>query len=283
MSSKNISINNHSNSRTYDYNSKKKQSRKKKTFYPKNKKYSEEVDSSPSKSIKENLQEKFNYKKNLEIDIIYEDEYQGLKYNPIYPDLNANTIYYCIEKDRKDDFYNFKTKWKTEMCKYWEMYGQCKFGDNCAFAHGESELKQRKLTFNYKTKPCKQFFELGYCTYGSRCQFSHKKEEDLKAQKKEIEKKKNNVSYLKIIEELLSEENTISHELLKRPRLMTFENITHSTLEESENSKLQLYKDIIDLKTEKSKNNNNIKFKLLEDTDSKSITSNDNTNDKEDY
>ena len=56
------------------------------------------------------------------------------------------------------------------------MYGECKFGENCAFAHGDSELKQRKLTFNYKTKPCKQFFELGYCSYGSRCQFSHRKE-----------------------------------------------------------------------------------------------------------
>ena len=283
MSSKNINIDNHSNTRTYDYNSKKKKSRKKKAFYPKNKTYSEEIDSSPSKSIKENEQEKLNYKNNLDIDIIYEDEYQGLIYNPIYPDLNANTIYYCIERDRNDGFNNFRTKWKTEMCKYWEMYGQCKFGDNCAFAHGESELKQRKLTFNYKTKPCKQFFELGYCTYGSRCQFSHKKEEDLKDQKKEIENKANNVSYLKIIEELLSEENTISHELLKRPRLMTFENITHCSLEESENSKLQLYKDIIDLKNDKSKNNNSIRFKLLEDTDSKSITSNDNTNDKEDY
>ena len=126
------------------------------------------------------------------------------------------------------------------------------------------------------------FFELGYCTYGSRCQFSHKKE-DLKSQNNKKEIKKNNVSYLKIIEELLSEENTISHELVKRPRLMTFENITHSTLEESENSKLQLYKDIIDLKKDKSRNNNNISFKFLEDTDSKSNVSNDNTNDKEDY
>ena len=35
------------------------------------------------------------------------------------------------------------------------MYGECKFGENCSFAHGDSELKQRKLTFNYKTKPCK--------------------------------------------------------------------------------------------------------------------------------
>ena len=55
------------------------------------------------------------------------------------------------------------------------MNGYCKYGDNCAFAHGENELKNRKISFNYKTKPCKQFFEIGFCPYGSRCQFSHKK------------------------------------------------------------------------------------------------------------
>ena len=285
MSSKNISANINSNSRINGYNSKKKKSRNKKAiYYPKNKTYKEEIDFLTSNSIKDNDQEKINCpKNNCDIDIMYEDEYQGLIYNRIYPDTNSNAIYYYFETIRKDDFNNFRTKWKTEMCKYWEMYGKCKFGDNCAFAHGDSELKQRKLTFNYKTKPCKQFFELGYCTYGSRCQFSHKKEEDLNVQKNEIENKKNNVSYLKIIEELLSEDNIISHELVKRPRLMTFENITHCTLEESKNSKLQLYKDIIDLKNDKSKNNNNISFRLIEDTDSKSNTTVDNINEKEDF
>ena len=67
------------------------------------------------------------------------------------------------------------------------------------------------------------------------------------------ENKTNEVSYLKIIEELLSEENQISYELLKRPRLMTFENITHCSLEESEKSKLELYEDYINLKNESKK------------------------------
>ena len=280
MSAKNISHGNQSNSRTYFYNSKKKQSRKKKAFqYPKNKTYTEENDHSPTK---ENQPEKFNVntpKNNYDKEMIYEDEYQGLIYSQIYPDIN---IYYYLERDRRDEYNNFKTKWKTEICRYWEMYGECKFGDNCAFAHGDSELKQRKMTFNYKTKPCKQFFEIGYCSYGTRCQFSHKKE-DLKDQKNETQDKNNNISYLKIIEELLSEDNNISHELIKRPRLMTFENITHCTLEESENSKLPLYKDIINLKNSKSKNDFNNSFKLLEDTDSKSNASSDNANDKEDY
>ena len=32
------------------------------------------------------------------------------------------------------------------------MNGDCKYGDKCAFAHGESELKNRKMSNNYKTK-----------------------------------------------------------------------------------------------------------------------------------
>ena len=145
---------------------------------------------------------------------------------------------------------------------------------------GDSELKQRKLTFNYKTKPCKQFFESGYCTYGSRCQFSHKKEDSIK-QKNDKGNMDNEVSYLKTINELLSEDNKISHELVKRPRLRTFENITHSTLEESENSKLKLYEDIINLKNEKLKKENNNNFKLSDDTNSNSNASSDGANEKD--
>ena len=286
MSSKSISQNAQSNSRTYFYNSNKKKTRKKKKKFqcPKKSSYIEERESSPSKYSKEKQKENksSNYqKKNIESEMIYEDEFQGLAYNKIYPDMNSNTLYYYIEKDKKEEYNNFKTKWKTEICRYWEMYGECKFGNNCAFAHGDSELKQRKLTLNYKTKPCKQFFELGYCSYGTRCQFSHKKM-DLNEQTNEKDSAEDNISYLKIIEELLSEDKTISYELVKRPRLMTFENIIHSTLEESENSKIQLYKDIISLKNDKLKNNNN-SFKILEDTDSKSNSSSDNFNDKEDY
>ena len=192
--------------------------------------------------------ENININNNQNMDQIYEDEYQGLMHYSRNNDIE--NIYYSIENE---EYNSFKTKWKTEICRYWEIYGQCKFGDNCAFAHGDSELKKRKMTFNYKTKPCKQFFELGYCSYGTRCQFSHKKENS-----------HNNFSYLKIIKEFLSSENEISHELVKRPRLMTFEKITKSTLEESEKSKLKLYEDIINIK--------NSKFKLSEDTNYSNIS-----------
>ena len=280
MSAKTMTSYNPTYSQTFYYSSKKNHSTKKKAFRcPTNKKYSEEINSSrcyqetDKENIDSNIIKPLN---NYEIEIVYEDDYHGLMYYPNYQDIDNNKIYYSIEKDNKDEFNNFKTKWKTEICRYWEMYGQCKYGDNCAFAHGDSELKKRKLTFNYKTKPCKQFFELGYCSYGPRCQFSHKKEDTKK-------EKNDKVSYLKIIEEFLSEDNQISYELVKRPRLNTFENIVSSTLEESENSKLKLYEDITNLKNSKSKKKNSADFKLSEDTNSNSNLSIDNSNDKIDF
>ena len=245
MSYKNKSSSNKANSRTFFWTSKKTHQKKKNSFnYPKKKEYTEELDNSPQK---ENLPE--NIQKN-EVEPKFEDEYQGLVYHPQYTEIIPAGIIYFIETEKKEDYNNFKTKWKTEICRYWEMYGECKFGENCAFAHGDSELKQRKLTFNYKTKPCKQFFELGYCSYGSRCQFSHRKDSISGKSDDSKEKEKDNVSYLKVLKELENDENSVSHELVERPRLSAFENITHSTLEQSKSCKLKLYEDIINLKNE---------------------------------
>ncbi len=250
MSYKNKSSSNKANSRTFFWTSKKTHQKKKNSFnYPKKKEYTEELDNSPQK---ENLPE--NIQKN-EVEPKFEDEYQGLVYHPQYTEIIPAGIIYFIETEKKEDYNNFKTKWKTEICRYWEMYGECKFGENCAFAHGDSELKQRKLTFNYKTKPCKQFFELGYCSYGSRCQFSHRKDSISGKSDDSKEKEKDNVSYLKVLKELENDENSVSHELVERPRLSAFENITHSTLEQSKSCKLKLYEDIINLKNDKIKNN----------------------------
>ena len=170
------------------------------------------------------------------------------------------------------------------------MYGECKYGNNCSFAHGDSELKQRKISFNYKTKPCKQFFELGYCSYGIRCQFSHKKDDFLrdKNEKNGIFCDNNKISYLKIIKEFLSDDNNnISLELVKRPRLKTFENITGCSLQESENSKLQLYEDIINIKNNILNNKKNVKkisMKFSEDSYYTNFSSdnNENNNDNND-
>ncbi len=60
------------------------------------------------------------------------------------------------------------------MCKNWEKYGTCEFGDHCAFAHGETELREKiHVAPQYKTKRCRGFYEDGFCPYGSRCQFLH--------------------------------------------------------------------------------------------------------------
>jgi putative component of toxin-antitoxin plasmid stabilization module len=69
---------------------------------------------------------------------------------------------------------DFRVKYKTEICRNWEL-GTCEFGDNCAFAHGIEELRNKvNMGLKYKTKKCKQFHEQGVCQYGSRCQFKHR-------------------------------------------------------------------------------------------------------------
>ena len=173
-----------------------------------------------------------------------EDDYSGLAGDK-YSYKNYNKIANWKSHRRSEDKNDFKTKWKTEICHYWEMYGFCKFGDSCAFAHGSDELNKRKLSNNYKTKPCKQFFELGYCTYGIRCQFSHKL---LKEYKEKSNEDRNEVSYLKILLDFNNSSNQISHEIVKRPRLMTFENIAFCSLDEKEKNRLELYEDILAVK-----------------------------------
>jgi butyrate response factor 1 len=65
-------------------------------------------------------------------------------------------------------------KYKTEMCKNFETYGKCKYGDECSFAHGRSQLMVKSdVSAQYKTKECKKYAQTGYCPYGLRCQFIH--------------------------------------------------------------------------------------------------------------
>ena len=68
----------------------------------------------------------------------------------------------------------YKKKEKTELCKFWLSGQQCKFGHDCAFAHGEHELaKKTHVASKYKQTLCQNFINHGYCLYGNRCQFAH--------------------------------------------------------------------------------------------------------------
>lgn len=65
-------------------------------------------------------------------------------------------------------------KYKTEICKNFEVKGKCKWGENCCFAHGKNELRKKTLfNYFYKTKICKHFNKNGFCPYASRCQYFH--------------------------------------------------------------------------------------------------------------
>ena len=203
-----------------------------------------------------------------------EDDYSGLAGNNCY--YNKNYKYQKWKKNYRysEDRNDFKVKWKTEMCHYWEMNGCCKFGDSCAFAHGYDELNKRKMSNNYKTKPCKQFFELGYCSYGVRCQFSHKMLKECEDENEDLRKE---ISYLKILSDFNDSSNEISHEVLKRPRLMTFENIASCTLDETEKNRRELYEDILAVKKKESEEPEHV---FSDDTNDENSENNKNEKDE---
>lgn len=98
----------------------------------------------------------------------------------------------------------YMKKYKTELCKNFEMKGYCKWGSKCCFAHGHHELRAKKhLNNKYKSKICKHFHRHGFCPYGMRCQYFHIKDsydeflmaftEKLQLKKKEM-KHESNVS-----------------------------------------------------------------------------------------
>ena len=80
----------------------------------------------------------------------------------------------CLPTNGDQQQQSFIIKYKTEMCRNWELTGECRFGDSCAFAHGGVELQKKKhVPTKYKTRLCKQYHQSLYCPYGLRCQFVH--------------------------------------------------------------------------------------------------------------
>ena len=117
---------------------------------------------------------------------------------------------------------DFKIKYKTELCKYFEINGYCKYGDNCAYAHGKDNLRSKITnTTAYRTKKCTQFFEQGYCPYGNRCQFAHQLKSNIINNPYD-----KGMTYTKILETISKMENVGNiKKLVEKPRLAIFEEI----------------------------------------------------------
>lgn len=69
------------------------------------------------------------------------------------------------------------SRYKTELCRPFEEFGVCKYGDKCQFAHGLSELRSLARHPKYKTELCRTYHTVGFCPYGPRCHFVHNEEE----------------------------------------------------------------------------------------------------------
>ena len=148
-----------------------------------------------------------------------------------FPKGNKNKIPF------KGEAKDFKIKYKTELCKYYEINGYCKYGDKCAYAHGKENLRSKVTnTTDYRTKKCSKFFEQGYCPYGNRCQFAHQLKSNIINNPYD-----RGMTYGKILETLSKLENVENiKKLIEKPRLAVFKEI----VDNKENSKSRLLEDI---------------------------------------
>ena len=130
------------------------------------------------------------------------------------------------EEEEKTEKEN-QMKFRTELCKFYEINGRCKLGEACIFAHGKENLRENQCKKSgYKKRLCLNFFDKGLCMYGNRCQFSHnlnKFDNDKK------DNEKNNFSYKNFFLGLNDKiHSDIKKELKKikgRPRLSVFKKI----------------------------------------------------------
>lgn len=88
--------------------------------------------------------------------------------------LKINHKRYSNQKEKELFFEKIKKKKKTELCKNYELYHDCYYGNNCSFAHGIDELRDNIILPKYKTKLCKNFIENKTCNFGIRCSYQHK-------------------------------------------------------------------------------------------------------------
>ena len=146
--------------------------------------------------------------------------------------INQNSTNSSNFKGKASDF---KIKYKTELCKFYELTSQCKYGDNCAYAHGKENLRAKVTnTTAYRTKKCIQFFENGYCPYGNRCQFQHQLKNNIVNNPYDTD-----MSYKKILDIISKFENVRNvKKLVEKPRLSIFKEITGDIQEDEIKSRL---------------------------------------------
>ena len=176
-----------------------------------------------------------------------------------YYDNNISQNKYGVNNYYRGNASDFKIKYKTELCKFFEINGHCKYGNNCAYAHGIENLRSKVTNSTaYRTKKCNQFFENGYCPYGSRCQFQHQLKSNII--NNPYDRK---MTYKKILETISKMENVENiKKLIEKPRLKIFKEIVdNKNIEQSES---RLLDDIKSLKIENNISDENRKYKLKE-------------------
>ncbi|XP_048191291.1 mRNA decay activator protein ZFP36L2-like [Perognathus longimembris pacificus] len=80
---------------------------------------------------------------------------------------------YHLEQNGRGGFSSNALRYKTELCRPFQEYGKCKYGEKCQFAHGFQELRNLSRHPKYKTELCRTFHSIGFCPYGPRCHFIH--------------------------------------------------------------------------------------------------------------
>jgi butyrate response factor len=100
----------------------------------------------------------------------------------------------------KNSNYNNKKRpdlYKTQLCNTFEEFGECKYCDNCQYAHGKHELREKPEIVRpsaYKTVRCKNYWsENSICPYGEKCEFVH--EEAFGINKEKVNDNKKNIKY----------------------------------------------------------------------------------------
>lgn len=64
-------------------------------------------------------------------------------------------------------------KYKSTLCNWYMQGARCPNGNECHFAHGESEMRvMARPMFKYKTQVC-SYYAAGHCGNGSTCHFAH--------------------------------------------------------------------------------------------------------------